>query len=438
MKLRSIIAFGVMVGAALGCQTEQTLDDPSETHFIKFYGKEGDQTGRDLVVLSDGTMVLFGTSKATDSQLGTQWYVTRVDAKGAILWEQEFGGPQDEEARDIELTSTGNLVLVGNTHQALDDRDVMIMTLNVSTGQKIDSATHFVHDAGNANPLGDEDAATVTETVDGFIVAGSSTYVYPKGVVAGQTDPRDALQLRVNADLTIYPLVMGWSQTFGYYSDDYSVKIVPASPSGYGNFYIFGSTNSKPPGSTQTGIDYNFWMLVLGTNGGALGFDTYSGLVSRDERISSLCLSPAGYFMAGILDAGTAPQDVYIMEATVPDPINGFGLVKQKNLSINLGSGLAGATGVTTSINGGYLVLCEENAFNANQNWMLTRLNADGSDAWSMPIVFGGEGHDEIGAVRELPDGGIVIIGTMRTGRSDVGEFKMTLVKVNKDGKFQR
>jgi hypothetical protein len=437
VKLRFLVGFGVAIVLASGCATEQSIDDPAETHFIKFYGRDGDQTGRDLVVLSDGTMVLFGTSRPTDdTDLASQWYVVRVDAKGAILWEQEFGGQQNEEARDIELTSAGNLVLVGNTYRSVDDRDVMIMTLNLATGQKIDSASNFVHDAVFANPFLDEDAATVTETTDGFIVAGSSTYVYPKGAVAGQTDSRDALQLRVNADLTIYAPT--WSQTYGYYSDDYSVKIVPGSPAAYGSFYIFGSTNNKPNVS-HPNFDYNYWMVVLGSNGGPLDNATYSGSTSGDERVSSHCVSPAGYFMAGMLESGAAPQDIYIVEAGLPDPIAGFGLLKEKNLSFNLGNGLKGATAVAVSpIGGGFLIVSEENGFNANQNWLLTRMNSNGTLAWNQPIVFGGEGLDEIGAVQELPDGRIVVIGTMRTGRPDVGEFKMTLVKVNKDGKFEK
>ena len=73
---------------------------------------------------------------------------------------------------------------------------------------------------------------------------------------------------------------------------------------------------------------------------------------------------------------------------------------------------------------------------NANQNWLLTKINIDGSASWSLPIVFGGEGIDTIGAIQELPDGRIVLLGTMTTGKPDVGEFKMTLIKVNQDGKL--
>jgi len=430
-----------VVMAVLGaCETTSTVEDPSSTHFIKFYGRDGDQTGVDLVVLSDGSMVLFGTSRPTPDpaevvQLGSQWYVVKVDAKGTIIAEAEFGGTNDEEARDIELMSNGNLVLVGNTYNSSTDRDAMIITLAPNLAL-IDSNKIVVKDGLGVPTTGDEDVSTVTEISDGFLIAGSTTYTGSKTPVAGQADTRDAIQIRVFSDLTEYP--NSWSQTYGYFSDDYSVKIVEGSPSGFGSFYVFGASNNKP-NSGHPSPNYNFWFFALGSTGVPVNQQTYSGSISADERMSSFCFSPAGFFTAGVLQSGTSPSDLYIAEAGFPDPVNGFSpLLREKNLSIVLGSSLSGRTAVTRSaVTGGFLILAEENGFNGNQNWILTRINNDGSSAWAQPIVFGGEGLDSCGSLQELPDGRILIIGTMRTGRPDAGEYKLTLVKVNPEGKFE-
>jgi hypothetical protein len=45
---------------------------------------------------------------------------------------------------------------------------------------------------------------------------------------------------------------------------------------------------------------------------------------------------------------------------------------------------------------------------------------------------------DDCGKVEELPDGRLLILGTMRTGKPDAGEMKMTLIKVNSDGKLAK
>lgn len=413
------------------CETTSTVEDPATTHFIKFYGRDGDQTGVDLVALPDGSLVLFGTTQPTNAT-SRQWYVVKVDAKGTIISEREFGGANDEEARDIELMQDGNLVLVGNVFNA-SDRDAMIMTLTPGL-DVINSNTLGVDYVGTT--AGDEDVTSVTEISDGFLIAGSTTYTGSKTPVAGQADTRDAMQIRVFTDLTKYP--NSWSQTYGYFSDDYSVKVVEGSPSGFGSFYVFGATNNKP-NSGHPNPNYNFWFFALGSTGVPVNQQTYSGSISADERMSSFCFSPAGFFTAGLLQSGTSPSDLYIAEAGFPDPINGFSLLKEKNLSLILGSSLSGRTAVTrSSVIGGFLVLSEENGFNGNQNWILTRVNNDGSLAWTQPIVFGGEGLDSCGGLQELPDGRIVIVGTMRTGRPDAGEFKMTLIKVNPEGKFEK
>ncbi|MBL7850908.1 MAG: hypothetical protein JNN04_08405 [Cyclobacteriaceae bacterium] len=422
---------GLLVVLLVSCQTTDSVEDPASTHFIKFYGRDGDQTGVDLVALPDGSLVLFGTSRATDST-STQWYVVKVDAKGTIITEKVFGAPgRIDEARDIELMKNGNLVLVGNTSKG-SHRDAMIMTLTPDL-VKIDSNTVFVDFVGTA---GDEDVSSVTEISDGFIIAGSTTYIGSKTPVAGQADTRDAMQLRVYSNLTKYPI--SWQQSYGYYSDDYSVKVVEGTVAGWADYYVFGATNNPPSGHPT--VNYNFWLFGIGSQGVPFSQVTPSGSISADERMSSFCYTPSGFVMTGLVQSGSSPSDLYFVESLYPDPVNGFdALAREKNLSITLGSSLSGRTAVARSaITRGFLILAEENGFNGNQNWILTRVNENGTLAWSQPIVFGGEGIDSCGSLQELPDGRIVIIGTMRTGRPDAGEYKMTLVKVNPEGKFEK
>jgi len=431
--MRSLILALALGATLLGCDTASTVEDPTSQHFIKFYGRDGDQTGCDLVVLPDGSMILFGTSRPTAPTLATQWYLARVDPKGVIVWESEFGGLNNEEARDIELTSANQLVLVGNTYGNTfqsTDRDVMIMTVGLD-GIKIDSATIPVRDIFGVPITGtDEDAAAVTETTDGFIISGSTTYVYAKAAVAGLADTRDALKIRVYSNLSIYPNT--WIQTYGYFSDDASTKIVEATA---GTFHVFGYTNNLPSG--QTVPNYNYWAYILGANGDPTTQQVYPGTSSGNERLSSFCFSPIGYFLGGLAQSGSGPADLFISEVNIPDALLGFSVVYEKSLSIALGTNPSGVTSVFPSQNGGFFVLGNENGFNSNQNWVLTKVNLDGSLAWSTPIVYGGEGLDECGAVQELPDGRIILIGTMRTGRPDAGEFKLTLIKVNSEGKFE-
>ena len=50
-------------------------------------------------------------------------------------------------------------------------------------------------------------------------------------------------------------------------------------------------------------------------------------------------------------------------------------------------------------------------------------------------VSFGGDGDDTAAAVAELPDGHIMVLGTMQLGNPPA-QFKITLIKLNSNGKF--
>ena len=55
---------------------------------------------------------------------------------------------------------------------------------------------------------------------------------------------------------------------------------------------------------------------------------------------------------------------------------------------------------------------------------------------WQAPIFFGGVGDDFAGSVMELPDGKILVIGTMTLGGELKGQTKMVLIKLNSNGRL--
>lgn len=427
MKYLALLLIVMIVLA--GCDSTSSVENPADTHFVRFYGQDGDQTGRDLVILPDGNLVLFGTTKPTTPTKGVQWYVAKVDPNGAVIWEREFGGLNDEEARDIELTSSNNLVLVGNTYKSPTDRDLMIITLTLD-GVKIDSNTFQVRANGIPAIGADEDVATVTDLDTAFLIAGSSTAT----LVDTVTNLHEGMKVLVTSNLQEYG--PSWVQLVGTVYDDAIYKIVraPAPPIGYGSYYAFGTGNNPKSGNTS----YKFWLFVLGPTGLPINVQDYLGTSSGNERISGFDFGSFSYILSGVSTGAGGASDLYVVNALIPDA-TGWRSSFDKTLSLNLGTNLSGRTAVISSRSGNdYYVLGEEASFDNNQNWVLTKIQTNnGNIEWSSPIIFGGQGMDDCGGIQETADGRLMIIGTMRTGRPDAGEFKMTLIKVNKDGKFE-
>ena len=421
----------IVLQIALACDSSSSLEDPNDAYFLKFYGGDGDQTGDDLVVLPDGSFILFGTTTLSGVEQTSQWYLVKADSKGKVIWEKTFGGLNREEASDIELTNDNRIVLVGNSYKNTLERDVLLMTLTLD-GVKIDSVLFGLKSASNVDT--DEDALSVTQTSDGFIVAGSTSNTDLKPNQSAANDQRDAMHLRFTNNLKTYP---NWSQTHGPGTSDVAVKVFPSGSTLF-PFYLFGYTN-KNGFSGQVKPDFNFWYFGLNDFGGNSN-DFYVGDFIDDQKLGSAVVAPIqsgdGYFLGGITTNSTGMSDIYMARLRKSLVFNATDYQFQKPLSISIGSNLPPKTSVFAAQQSGFYILTNENSFNANQNWLLTKINIDGSVNWNLPIVFGGEGIDTIGAIQELPDGRIVLLGTMTTGKPDVGEFKMTLIKVNQDGKL--
>ncbi|CAN5344307.1 hypothetical protein BH10BAC4_BH10BAC4_18460 [soil metagenome] len=417
------------------CDTRSNVEDPSLTHFVKFYGGDGDQAGNDLVALPDGTFILFGTSKASHPDSTSQWYLVKTDVTGNVIWEKKYGViNQNETASDIELTPDGRLVAVGNTYKNSSDGDVLIMTFSLD-GNKLQETIVGLKKPSTTIDT-DEDAVTVTPlTPDGFIVSGSTSSTK---VPANPTDidNRDAMTLRFYNDLQQFPSV--WGQTYGRGTYDAAVKVIQKSDI---QFYVFGYSN----GTYKGNISSNFWIYGLGATGTPNTDELLMGTPTAEEKSSSVSVSPfaTGYLMGGISYGPAGTSNIYLskLRKDLTFEVEDIAGVRpdvqfEKSISINIGSNVPDHTSVIISKFEGYYVLANEKNVIDNQNWLLTKLGNDGLVAWNLPIVFGGEGTDAIGAIQELPDGRLLLIGTMKTGKPDTGESKMALLKVSKDGKL--
>ena len=427
IELKRLIFFGFIISLAISCDTERNIAPPEDSYFKKYYGGEGDQEGVDMIVdPSDGTFLLFGTTRLPGKT--SQLYLVRADARGKVVWEKTYGGPYDEEARDIELTRTGNIVIVGNTRTAEGDRDIMIMTLSPD-GSKVDSSGYSLN---TATVKLDEVANSVTETNDGFIVAGYTNNVKPKpNPVNGAPDLKDALYVRfLNNPLQVYPNT--WVSVSGAQSSDETIKIVEVSTN---VFYMFGYTNN----TTGAVGAYDFWYFGIGNSGISLGDIKIPYL--GNEIGSKAIQNGGGFAMIGSSINANGDSSIYMIKLRSPLTFTASSGGDVESIQvISSVSSLAGVSIYPSnypSQYSGYLVLSDQRANGGKSDISLSRVGNNLIQEWIQPtsFAFGGACEDTAGAVTELPNGRILIIGTIRTG--DECESKMALIKVSKDGKFE-
>ncbi len=95
--------------------------------WTKFYGGNLSEIPYDLIQTDDEGFIIIGTSDSNDVDIkenkgSYDFWVTKIDKSGDLLWEKSFGGKEIDEAYGITKTNDGNFVVVGNTRSS--DQDV--------------------------------------------------------------------------------------------------------------------------------------------------------------------------------------------------------------------------------------------------------------------------------------------------------------------------
>ena len=441
MRYFVVLVFISVIGS---CDTENNFEGPGKKYFVKFYGEDGDHEGVDFVALSDGSFILLGNQKVAGAALGQQLYLVKVDAQGMVMWQKAFGSSGDDIARDIELTSNGNIIIAAESQVGPNNRDVYVKLVSTD-GLPLDSIRVGLKTINNLEA--DEEVNSISVIQSGFIVAGSTTAVKTQKLDK-PNDIRDALHLRFNNTLDLVDPTTGlWiNSTESDNSDDVLIKVFEINSS---TFYGFGYTNTL----RNSKRDYKYWAFSLGATGlpGDNGIDLLDIIGSSldDEILSNVIESPIqsgeGFVLNGVSTNGNGESQSFIVKLQKKLFAPGEDNVLNEESPTDLGnlenvdkveSRVAKQTRMTSLSQGGYLLLTNSKVLsNDKLNLSLIKLSNSFLKVGQAPVFFGGEGDDFTGSVTELPDGKIMIIGTMTLG-GITGQTKMVFMKLNPQGRL--
>jgi hypothetical protein len=426
----------------LSCDSENKFESPAESHFVKFYGEDGNHEGVDFVLNTDGSYILLGNQRIDGALLGQQIYLVKVDALGTVVWYKTFGLAGDEFGKDIELTADGRIIIAAESQKGLNDRDVYLKILS-QDGAPLDSARIGLKTIDNLES--DEEVNSITIIQDGFIVSGATTAVKTLKS-AKPNDTRDALHLRFTTALDLIDESSGlWSYTTELDdSEDVLIKIYEINSSQY---YGFGYTNTV----RNSNRDYKYWSFSLGatgepTNNGTDLLDVIGSSV-EEEILNSVIESPIqsgeGYILSGVKTKSSGESQSFIVKLQKTLFLPGEDNVLAEEAPTDLGNldnfsrEVVSRSRMTSLSQGGFLLLSNNKLLsNDKLDISLIKLSNTFLKVWQVPLFFGGAGDDFAGTVTELPDGKIVIIGTMTLG-GVTGQTKMVFMKLNSSGRLQ-
>jgi hypothetical protein len=422
----------IFLALLFSCDTASNVAAPNLSYFIKYFGQDGDQTATDLIVNSDGTFYILGNSIPSETSL-QEIYIAKANSLGELIWQKTYGTLVGMVARDFLLTADGqHLVVVSNR-----GADALLSRYALD-GTKTDSVL-----VSNAY------ANSVTELSDGSYIL--------EGKTPGSQSAE--LHFRWNGSPWGQYDVGGITWTPNYKDADpnnasanfIGVNTIQVSPT---TFYTFGYTDAKYQ-APAAGIN-QFWAYHLGQYGGTGGANSDNGIfnpngyATADVITRALPAATGGYFIVGISTSATASnlkveitssdnasflQKGWVLHDVLMNDVSGTPL--------NLGNPqLTQYATAWSSPLYNFILANNYSTTSGKSDIMLMKVTNDLVPIWgdqatgkSNFVTFGGDGDDTAAAVAELPDGHIMVLGTMQLGNPPA-QFKIVLMKLNSLGQL--
>jgi hypothetical protein len=325
------------------------------------YGGTGEDVLFSVQETRDGGFLLGGYTasgasgnKRSGNFGGYDFWVVRVDAQGARVWDQVFGGTDDDYLRSLTQTADGGFLIGGQSLSApsgnktsplYGTNDFWIVRLSANGSNMWDRSF------GGSGP---DRLQSLQQTSDGGFILGGVSLSGPSG---NKSSPNYGLNdyWIVRLDAAGNKL---WDRSFGGTDNDELLSLVQTADGGFilGGFSWSGANGNK---TTRNSGSSDFWVVRTDANGNKLWEQSFGGRDS--DSIRSLAQTRDGGFILGGISA-------------------------------------SGVTGNKTSP-----------YYGGTADFWVVRLDAAGNRFWEQS--FGGTGDDGIWSLQQAADGGFLLSG---------------------------
>ncbi|MDN5215888.1 hypothetical protein QQ020_27675 [Fulvivirgaceae bacterium BMA12] len=378
-------------------------------------GGEYEDYARSVLQTTDGGYVVAGSSNSFNGPMPVEewdYWITKLDAGGGLIWEVILGGSQDDHANCIQQTSDDGYIIAGHTNSS--DGDV-----GGNNGSedywitKLDATGALIWEA-NVGGSSSDVANAIQQTADGgYIVAGGS--VSSDGDVGGNLGGWDYWIVRLTSDGTLK-----WETNLGGSSADMAHDVQQTADGGYiVGGYSFSANGDV--GGNNGGGDY--WVVKLNVAGN-LEWESNLGGSAEDFGRAIQQTTDGGYIVAGYsyssngdVGANNGNSDYWIVK------LNAFGNLEwETNLG---GSGNDVLLDIQQTSDDGYILAgrsySSDGDVGGNQgavDYWIAKLGPAGNLAWEANL--GGSGYDTASAIQQTADGGYIIAGFAISSDGDV------------------
>jgi predicted secreted protein len=248
----------------------------------KTYGRANQDEAYAAQQTTDTGYILAGSTSSIETGLLDFWLV-KTDSNGQELWNNTYGGSQEDVAYSVDQTADGGYIVAGSTDSFGSGNADFWLVKTDSEGQMQWNKTY--------GGFYDEVGYSVQQTTDGgYAVCG-----YTGSLGAGYED-----FWLVKTDSDGNP---EWNKTYGGIDSEYAYFLQQTSDYGY---IIAGSTYSLT-------TEFDMWLVKADSSGNMQWNKTIGGSLD-EEAYGVRQTNDGGYVIAGFTDSFGNNREVYVIK----------------------------------------------------------------------------------------------------------------------------
>lgn len=423
--------FSVLLLLFICCSKKHIEDIPTLNsdleNFIKTIGGSKNDVFQSVVKTTDGGYAILGYTQSNDFDISNKsnesfdFWLMKFSSDDNLLWQQTYGGTEDDRGFDIITTNDGGFALFGFSKSTDIDvsensgaQDFWLIKLTNDGSISWEQSYGFIGaDTGN----------TLLQTSDnGFLITGVLDVTASNGQGNSKTTQRhsggDVWAIKINSSGNLE-----WSRYFGGSFTDTPFGIAETNNNEY---IIAASSDSNDFNISENKGSYDFWILKI-SNEGDLIWEKNFGGSEIDEPRGIISTNDGNFLIVG--DTRSSDQDVTInnggADLWILKISSDGNLIWEKTHG---GSSFDVARSVSKTQDNGFLIAGYSRSSNndfTNQGqsdaWIL-KIDNNGEKLWQKFI--GGSENDFLFDAIELNNQSIIAVGESSSADFDISKNK--------------
>jgi uncharacterized repeat protein (TIGR01451 family) len=276
------------------------------------YGGNNDDRLVEIIKTNDGGYILAGYSnsaiggeKSINTFGGYDYWIIKINAQGDIIWQKVYGGTNSELLHMAKQTADGNFILVGTSNSGISGNKT---TVNNGGNDywiiKIDNLGNEIWQKSYGGSNSDE-ARDIIELNDGnFLIAGASNSNISGDKNEDSRGFYDYWILKISESGNII-----WQKTIGGNEVDQlmAINLINNNEfilSGYSLSEISGEKNENCRGG------YDYWVVKINSNGDIINQKTIGG--SNSDIVRSVETNNNNIIISGYSSSGISNEKIII------------------------------------------------------------------------------------------------------------------------------